>query len=282
MKIRVVTEDITRSRVPIRYDGNVEVIGTIRSGANLEIAGDLEVFGSVEDATIKAEGNVFIEGGFLGTGTGCITCGGDFEARFVQSQSVRAVGSVRISKSLVSSYTLSSGEVTVGDRNSGSIIGGQVNAYGKVEAAIVGSPRPVMTRIDVGLDPVVSEKIAELESEAMDLTKKRIGFIKDLGSVLDADAVGGKAEAAIDLKAAADAIQADLTLVGIKIMELRKGAGTNPDGTVNVWQESYPPVEISICSSKVLNDRWTGPVIFRLFENRIILDTWSMGNGGTT
>jgi uncharacterized protein (DUF342 family) len=282
MKIRVVTEDITRSRAPIRYDGNVEVIGTVRSGANLEIDGDLEVFGSVEDATINARGNVFIEAGFLGTGTGLITCGGDFEARFVQSQSVKAIGSVRISRSLVSSHVLSSRDVTVGSRNSGSIIGGQVNAYGKVEAAIVGSPRPVMTRINVGLDPVISERIAELENEAMDLTKKRIGFIKDLGSVLDADGADSSADPAIDLKAAADAIQADLTLVGTKIMELRKGSGSNPDGTVKVWQESYPPVEISICSSKILNDRWTGPVIFRLFENRVILDTWSMGNGGTT
>lgn len=282
MKIRVVTEDITWSKVPVRYDANVEVIGTIRSGANLEIEGDLEVFGSVEDATIGVGGSVFIEGGFLGTGTGRIRCGGDFQARFIQNQQVTSNGSIRILRSLVSSRVLSSGDIVVGNRAEGGIIGGQVNAYGEVKAAVIGSPRPVMTRIEVGFDPVVLEEIAELESEAMDLTRKRIGFTKDLRTVLEGDAAGASSETIVDLKAAADAIQADLTLVGMKILDLRKGATANSDGTVTVWQRSYPPVEVAICSSKILNDRETGPVVFRLFEDRVIHDTWSIGYGGTT
>jgi uncharacterized protein (DUF342 family) len=280
MKIRVVTEDIMRTKAPLRYCGNVEVIGTIRSGANLEIAGDLEVFGSVEDGVIEAEGSVFIEGGFLGTGKGNIVCGGDFQARFVQNQRVEAKGNVRVSKSLVSSNILSSGDILVGGGKEGAIIGGRINAYGKIETGVIGSPRPVMTRISVGLDPVVAMRIAELEQDAMDLTNKRIGFVKDLDSIFAAGS-GQSAEQATDLKAAADAIQADLMLVGMEIMDLRKTAGINPAGIVIAWQQSYPPVEISICTSSILNENPTGPVIFRLFEDRVVLDTWSIGYGET-
>jgi uncharacterized protein (DUF342 family) len=278
MKIRVVTEDIMRTRVPLRYSGNLEVIGTIRSGANLDIAGDLEVFGSVEDGIIKAEGSVFIEGGFLGTGRGNIVCGGDFQARFVQNQRIEAKGDVRIDTSLISSNVLSSGNIVVGDSNSGAIIGGRLNAYGRIETAVIGSQRPVMTRVAVGLDPVVATRIAELEQDAMELTGKRIGFVKDLDSVLAADGEDAP-DRASDLKAAADVIQADLMLVGMEIMELRKTANVNPKGTVVVWRRSYPPVEISICSSKIVNDNPTGPTVFRLFEDRIVLDTWSIGYG---
>jgi uncharacterized protein (DUF342 family) len=280
MKIRVVTENIARTRAPLRYCGNVEVIGTIRSGANLEIEGDLEVFGSVEDATIAAQGSVFIEGGFLGTGEGNITCGGDFQARFVQNQRVEAGGGVRVGKSLISSSVLSARDVVVGDSTDGSIIGGQISAYNKIETALVGSRRPVMTRIAVGMDPVVAMRIMELEQEAMDLTNRRIGFVKDLGSVLDADSERTP-EQAKDLKAAADSIQADLTLVGMQILDLRKSTASNPNGALIVWQGSYPPVEVSICSSSILNESETGPVTFRLFEGRIVLDTWSMGYGQT-
>jgi uncharacterized protein (DUF342 family) len=279
MKIRVVTEDIPRTRAPIRYSGNVEVIGRIRSGAHIEIEGDLEVFGSVEDARIIAGGSVFVEGGFLGVGRGSITCGGTFEARFVQNQRVDAKGDVRIVKSLISSHVLSSSSVTVGDKNEGSIIGGQINAYGKVEAAVIGSRRPVTTKVAVGLDPVVAMEISEMEHEAMELTKKRVRFIKDLGSMLDDNAERGASEEAADMKAAADAIQADITILGMEIVELRQTTQSNPHGTVVVRQRSHSPLEVSICSSKIISERQTGPVVFRLFDDQVILDKWSPDHG---
>ena len=118
-----------------------------------------------------------------------------------------------------------------------------------------------------------------MEHEAMELTKKRVRFIKDLGSMLDDNAERGASEEAVDMKAAADSIQGDITMLGMEIVELRESTQSNPDGTVVVRQRSHPPLEVSICSSKIISERQTGPVVFRLFDDQVILDKWSLDQG---
>jgi uncharacterized protein (DUF342 family) len=273
--MKIIGEDIKRTRKPVTYDEDVEVLGTIGSGARVRVLGDIAVFGNVEDAEIDAQGRVTIGGGFLGRGRGRIVCGGDFRARFVQRQRVDASGDVVIAKSVVSSTVFSSGDVIVDD-GIGSIVGGTVHAYGRVVAAGVGSPRPVMTRIDVGVDPVLALRIEDLEREAMELTRKRIGFLKNVAFVASGTSSRHSGDAVTDMRSAANAIEGDIVTVGERILELRKSARLNPDASVTVRKASYPPLEVSICFSKILNEAPTEPVTFRLLEDRVILDTWNL------
>lgn len=276
MGTHVIAEDVGRSGSTIQYDDSLEVFGSIRSGARIGVDGDLTVHGNVEDAAVEASGDVIIEGGFLGAGAGVIRCEGSLRARFVQGQRIEARGSVHIDSAVVSSTVFSSSDVVVaGDE--GRIIGGTVYAYGKVGAAVFGSTRPVTTRIEVGVDPVMALEIERLERDAMDLTRKRIGFLKDLASVSTRQGSaqpGGRS--ALDMQAAADAIQGDLVAVGEEILKLRTSTAVNSDASVVVRNASYPPLEISICFSRLMNEGATGPLAFRLYDGRIILDTWNL------
>ena len=273
--MKIIGRDISRTRKPVTYDDDVEVLGTVRSGARVRVLGDISVFGNVEDAELDVGGHVTIGGGFLGRGQGRVVCGGDFRARFVQRQRVDASGSVVIGKSLVSSTVFSSGDVIVDD-GTGTIVGGSVHACGKVEAAVMGSPRPVMTRIGVGVDPVLALQIEDLEREAMELTRKRIGFLKNVAFVASGTSSRHSRDAATDMRSAASAIEGDIVTVGERILEIRKSARLNPDASVTVQKASYPPLEISICFSKILSEVPTEAVTFRLFEDRVILDTWNL------
>ena len=272
--MKVVTEDIRRSSGLEVYEETVEIAGAVRTGARLRVYGDLTVRGNVEDALIEADGNVSIDGGFLGTGAGSVTCGGSFAARFVQGQRIEAKGRVEVANAIVSSTVFASGDVRAGE-GEGAVVGGEIHAQGNVEATVVGSRRPVTTRIEVGVDPVLALRIEQLEREAMELTRKRIGFLKDMAAIQGGSGRNAGCESALDMKAAADAMQADIVAAGEEIIEVRKRTTLNDQAVVEVGKVSYPPLEISICFSRLMNDTETGPLVFRLLEDRIILDTWT-------
>jgi uncharacterized protein (DUF342 family) len=274
MKIELITDDIRPAGNTVKYDGNVEIVGTVKSGARLEVNGDVGVFGNVEDAEILATGNVMIDGGFLGAGSGRIACHGNFKARFVQGQRVEAGGDVRVAKGLISSTVYASGRVLVG--KAGGIVGGEIHAYLGVEAGSLGGPRPVTTLLEVGADPAVSMRIEELQREAMTLAAKRIRYIKDLTFVSGQDGKGSE-ETMKDLKAASSAVQAELVSLGEEIMKLRAASELARDATVAAREKTYPPLDVSICFSKIVSESETGPVVFRLLEDRIVLDTWNLG-----
>ena len=274
MKVELITDDIRPVKGTIKYDGNVEVVGTIRAGVRLEVKGDIGIFGNVEDAEILATGNVMIEGGFLGGGSGRVACMGGFKARFVQGQRIEAGGDVDVAKSLISSTVFTSSRVLVG--GSGGIVGGEIHAYRGVEAGSLGSPRPVTTIIEVGIDPAVSMRIDELEREAMALASKRIRYIKDISFVGNQDDARSS-EKMRDLTAASSAVQAELVSLGEEIMSLRSSSEAARDATIIAREKSYPPLDISICFSKIVSESETGPVVFRLMDERIILDTWNLG-----
>jgi hypothetical protein len=71
-------------------------------------------------------------------------------------------------------------------------------------------------------------------------------------------------------------MQADIVAAGEAILEVRKSTELNRGAVVKIGKTSYPPLEISICFSKLIHDTPTGPVVFRLFEDRIIMDTWNL------
>jgi uncharacterized protein (DUF342 family) len=273
--MKVVTEDIRRSSGPEVYAENVKIDGTVRTGARLRVYGDLTVRGNVEDAQIEVDGRVRIYGGFLGSGAGNIVCGGNFSATFVQGQRIEAGGDVAVEKAIVSGMVFARGDVVTA-KDEGALVGGRIHAGGSVEAAILGSQRPVQTRIEVGVDPVLSLRLDALEREAMELTRKRIDLLKDAGAVSNRSASQTSGESVLDMKAAADAMQVGIVAAGEEIIELRKHTILNNNATVRASKTCYPPLEISICFSKVIHDTVTGPVVFRLLEDRIVLDTWNL------
>lgn len=261
----IIIDDIRRSPTPLSYEGDLEVIGTIRSGVTMEVLGDLKVYGNVEDALIDVKGSVGIEGGFLGTGAGQIRCEGRFSSRFIQGQRVIAKGGIKVHGGVLSAEIFSSSSVDVG----GSIVGGQVHAYKRIEASALGSTRPVMTRLEVGVDPVVSLEIDNLEKEAMQLTKRRLECLKNLESL--SRQVGKELEdRKRDLEATASGLLADVVLIAQRIVDLRQRARLNYDSEIVVRYRCLPPAEIVICFASRCFEEEMEPSRFILAKGSVL------------
>ena len=58
-------------------------------------------------------------------------------------------------------------------------------------------------------------------------------------------------------------------------MKLRSASELARGATVIARERSHPPLDVSICFSKIVNESETGPVVFRLVDDRIVLGTWN-------
>lgn len=272
--MQTIDGDLRRTPEPLSFDESLRVNGDIKSGAVVLVQGSLWVSGCLEDCQADATGNVTVRGGFSGAGGGKVTCGGDFRAGFVQSQRVEARGDIVVDTAALGATLFASGRVRVGNRD-GRIVGGQTQAYLSVETGSLGCRRPVTTRVQVGIDPIVNLSVDALERRALELARRRIGFLKDC-TYLARKPGEAQQTACVDLRAAAEAVQADIIEVGEEIIDLRRNARMKAEATVVVHQRCLPPVEISVCSARVFNETETGPVVFRLLDDRIVLDHWTL------
>ncbi|MCL1878796.1 MAG: FapA family protein, partial [Defluviitaleaceae bacterium] len=80
----------------IDFNGQVTIRGNVISGFTVKAAGNIEVFGVCEAATlVSTEGSIVLGGGIQGADKGELTASGDITAKFIEScKSVTAGGNV--------------------------------------------------------------------------------------------------------------------------------------------------------------------------------------------
>lgn len=154
--------DVDTSTGNIDFPGDVLVTGNVKTGFCVEAEGNVEVRGVVEGALIKATGNVIIARGVNGMGKGIISADGNVVAKFIENANVQAGGYVH-SEAIIHSKVNARSDVTVNGKK-GFIVGGSVKALGNVEAKTIGSDMGGETEIEVGSDPKIKQRAANLDN----------------------------------------------------------------------------------------------------------------------
>lgn len=167
--------NIDMSTGNIEYDGNVIIKGDIRGGFSIISKGNIDAYGVVENAVLKAEGNIVLRYGIQGGGKGVLKAGGNIIAKFIENSTVEAGGDIQ-SEAIIHCNASAGGEVNLIGKK-GIIVGGIIRATKKVNAKIIGTPMEVDTIIEVGADPTVIDRYHELSKE---LTKIK----KDLSQIV--------------------------------------------------------------------------------------------------
>ena len=191
-------ENVDLSTGNLTFEGTVRVSGDVMTGMKLHVGGDVVVSGTVEAAEIVAGGNVTVKGGVIGHSEGVtatagttsiasrISAKGSVQVMFAESAHIEAGESILVLGNARQCELLAGDEITVGKGNprTGQIIGGRVEATNTIRANVIGAPTGNFTRVQVGLDPYLEEKIAIKEQEyarkvaELDRTIKQQGYYK--------------------------------------------------------------------------------------------------------
>jgi len=145
----------------IDFDGSVMIKGNVVSGFSVKAAGNIEVRGVVEAATITAIGAVNLFGGVQG-GDKAEISGGDVFTKFAQNAKINSKGNV-VSNSLMHCEVTCGGSVLLEGDNC-NIVGGSVYAADEIRARTIGSPMATKTTIKAGNSPDMMSRFEELRS----------------------------------------------------------------------------------------------------------------------
>ncbi|MQN01397.1 MAG: DUF342 domain-containing protein [Lachnospiraceae bacterium] len=166
----LVKSDVDNSTGNITYNGNVHIMGSVRTGFTVKADADIIVDGVVEGAYLDAGGQIIVREGVHGMNRGFIKCKGAFISSFIENARVYTDNYVE-SGSILYSDVNAKGDILVMNRK-GFIAGSSVRAGGKVESVTIGSEMGVITRIEVGIDPDKKARYNLLQRQILDESKQ--------------------------------------------------------------------------------------------------------------
>jgi uncharacterized protein (DUF342 family) len=161
----------------MRHPGALQVEQDIQAGAEVEADGDIEVQGAIDNATVRAGGNVIVHGGITGEKCRIVACGA-IRARFVLNAGLDSGGNVEVEREIDNSNVRCRGAVLIPQ---GRIAGGSIVARSGVVAGQLGTDASVLTEVATGVDYKIDE---ELEAfiraiEPLEAEHKRVSDVVD-------------------------------------------------------------------------------------------------------
>ncbi|MCL2386292.1 MAG: FapA family protein [Defluviitaleaceae bacterium] len=159
-----IAANVDNSTGNIDFNGQVTIRGNVVTGFEVRAAGNIEVYGVCEAATLISEnGSIVLGNGVQGADKGELIAAQDITAKFIESCKVTAGGNI-MSDSIRKSNIKCDGSVTVAGKN-GLLVGGTLVAGEKLVATTIGSPMGTLTEIEVGGSPKDLNKQKELVAE---------------------------------------------------------------------------------------------------------------------
>lgn len=162
-------EDVSTATGNIEYHGNVEVRGNVCENFSIRTDGDVYVKGVVEGAVIEAGGNIIIARGMHGQNKGNLRAGGNVIAKFISAAVVEADGFVE-AEQILNSRVVAGTNINA-EAGKGLITGGKVIAKCAIRVRNAGSPMGSATIMEVGSDPEMKKRLAELQKSVGEKSK---------------------------------------------------------------------------------------------------------------
>ncbi|MCB0261883.1 MAG: FapA family protein [Calditrichia bacterium] len=125
----------------------VLVLGDVKAGSTIESSGDVEIYGTVEDVSIKSGRDIIIHRGFVGRGKGTLKSQRHTILTFALYQTIEANDTVFFLTELIG-CKVSAGQKVVG--RTGGIIGGETKGLFGIQVHFAGSEEAVVTKLMVG------------------------------------------------------------------------------------------------------------------------------------
>ncbi|MFO7987184.1 MAG: FapA family protein [Desulfatiglandaceae bacterium] len=172
-KLFNVPGDIDYSTGNLSMDGSLDINGWIRSGFQVEAKGDIRIGGGIEDAYVKADIDISVAGGIIGSGEGKVHAGGNITARFIENAQVHANGNVFIGNHIIRSKVSADGRI-IDTGGKSRIRGGSVSAGKVIQMHEIGSPAGIMTHVSVGVALEFREKLVDISKKLAEYKKRKI------------------------------------------------------------------------------------------------------------
>lgn len=174
-----VSSDVDNSTGNINFIGNVIIRGNVLSGFQVEASGNIEIWGVVEGATVKAGGDILIRRGVRGNNKALIISEGDIVTKYIEHSNIEAKNDIK-AETIMHSIVKCGGKLELSGRK-GLLVGGSIRAGKEISAKVIGSQLATITKIEVGVSPSLREAYKSIKEEI----KKLQSDLKKTEQIID-------------------------------------------------------------------------------------------------
>lgn len=269
----IVNGDLEVTHGNIKFNGDVEVRGDMRSGTRIEAEGSIFINGHVGSCELIAGGNITIGKGVQGKYNCEIVAGGDVAGSFMEHCNVTAGGSV-YANSTLDCFVLARNSVKIMSKMA-CIIGGSINAMQMIQAKDVGNDSEIATNLAVGDLYVFRQEANEYRNRLNKVTKD-FYIISEKLKAFDKVQPGGMTEELKELKkhlfqakilrdAEKRELESKIKIYEEDVMKARREASVQVGGVI------YPGVTIKSDNASYVTDTAFKEIVFRPWLGEIQL-----------
>lgn len=165
----------------IDFVGGVTVNGSVQLGFQLKATGDIEIKGMISGGDVSGR-NIIVKGGVQGMSRGTVRAENDFQATFAENADIEAGGNVIITDVAMHS-TIRAGHTLIVEGKKGLINGGNLAAGEEIRATTIGNVSNVVTRLTVGVNPMLQKQYQTVLKEYNE-AKKRLDQVTKMINTL--------------------------------------------------------------------------------------------------
>lgn len=177
-KLYRVSGDLNIEVGNIHFDGDIEIMGDVRSGMEIDAKGDIFIHGHVGACKITSDSNISIEKGIQGRNTCVITAAGDVVCKFVERCTIYAGHNIYADSVLNSSLTAEN-QVLVTSKH-GNVINSEIYGVCGVIVKEAGNSAGTPTLLRAGLPREAYIRANELNNLIQETDSKIAAFNKHL------------------------------------------------------------------------------------------------------
>lgn len=267
---RVVLGGLDGPSADLEYPGKVFIRGDLSGGVTVKARDDVVVEGEVRNAHIISGGNIRVQRGIKGGGTGSLDAKGQVQCEIIEGARIKTGGSV-FADVMVNSLVNSGASVYVlGTR--GLLAGGSIRARQSVVALKIGNQSGCSNDIRVGCDPELDQRLRAVVEE-LDQTKRTLERLSK--SVSDLRAIPGALSP--DKRALLERITEQRTLyaqkeaeINARLKEVRKQAQAAAANRVSC-KELCPVTQVTIWDKSLSITTAETNCNIRIYAGHIIL-----------
>lgn len=181
-KMYIVKGDLDIEQGNIRFNGDVEIKGDVRSGLSIETEGDIFIHGHVGACQLTAGGSITIRKGVQGRNKCNIVAGKSIACSFIERCNITAGENV-YADSILDSEVVARQKIIVSSKK-GVIVGGNVLGVQGVISKMAGNAAGMPTQITAGVVAEDFEKLTHI-SESMKKIQEEMALLDKNLKVFD-------------------------------------------------------------------------------------------------
>jgi uncharacterized protein (DUF342 family) len=233
------------------FPGSVILDGDIDDGFKVYSGASILCKGTVDASDINAKGDLVVQGGLVGRMAAHVKVGGNLQTKFAQNCRLAVKGTARLAEALVGSRLYCLGRLEMGDK--GHVAGEEVWAIHGIRAARVGNVSGKRVMIRVGSDFIVQQQI-DLITERLKVLALKQEKAKALNQKKPSTALGALL---VEIVAMEHRLEAELGNLYPKL-------DADPAATIEVTEQIFPGVTLTICRATIEIEKALKRVSFRL------------------